>query len=107
MRFGVLGPLAVWDADGRPVAIAERKVRALLAVLLTHPGHVVSVDRRETNGDLALVLPPECVGQMRVAAAVARTRTFDRAVLRMLIDDLGPWLAAEYMAIHGEKAPRV
>jgi hypothetical protein len=24
----------------------------------------------------------------------------------MLIDDLGPWLAAEYTAIHGEKAPR-
>jgi hypothetical protein len=24
----------------------------------------------------------------------------------MLIDDLGPWLAAEYTAVHGEKAPR-
>ncbi|WP_073484514.1 AfsR/SARP family transcriptional regulator [Streptoalloteichus hindustanus] len=44
MRFGVLGPLAVWDADGRPVAIAERKVRALLAVLLAHAGRVRSVD---------------------------------------------------------------
>jgi hypothetical protein len=24
----------------------------------------------------------------------------------MFIDDLGPWLAAEYTAVHGEKAPR-
>ena len=28
------------------------------------------------------------------------------AVLTTLIDDLGPWLAAEYTAVHGEKAPR-
>jgi hypothetical protein len=27
-------------------------------------------------------------------------------VLRVLIDDLGPWLATEYTAVHGEKAPR-
>jgi len=32
--------------------------------------------------------------------------TADPAVLRMLIDDLGPWLAAEYTATHGQKAPR-
>lgn len=30
----------------------------------------------------------------------------DPAVLAMLIDDLAPWLAAEYLAMHGEKAPR-
>jgi hypothetical protein len=24
----------------------------------------------------------------------------------MLIDDLGPWLAAEYVAVHGRKTPR-
>jgi uncharacterized protein len=43
---------------------------------------------------------------MRVAAATARTPSADPAVLTMLIDDLGPWLAAEYTAVHGEKAPR-
>ena len=43
---------------------------------------------------------------MRVAAAVARAPSADPAVLAMLIDDLGPWLAAEYTAVHGEKAPR-
>ncbi|GGV16163.1 SARP family transcriptional regulator [Actinomadura cremea] len=45
MRFGVLGPLAVWAADGRPVRIPELKVRLVLAVLLAHEGRVVSADR--------------------------------------------------------------
>ncbi|MBD0690022.1 nucleotidyltransferase [Streptomyces sp. CBMA123] len=44
--------------------------------------------------------------QMRLAAAVARTPTTDRATLAVLIDDLAPWLAAEYTAVHGQKAPR-
>jgi hypothetical protein len=43
---------------------------------------------------------------MRVAAAVARTQTADRVVLTMLIGDLGPWLAAEYLAVHGRRTPR-
>ncbi|HEX2313501.1 MAG TPA: BTAD domain-containing putative transcriptional regulator [Thermomonospora sp.] len=45
MRFGVLGPLAVWTDDGRAVTVPEPKVRAVLAVLLTDPGRVVSADR--------------------------------------------------------------
>ncbi|MGC7101258.1 BTAD domain-containing putative transcriptional regulator [Amycolatopsis lurida] len=45
MRFGVLGPLAVWTADGRPVRVPELKVRALLADLLVHGGRPVSSDR--------------------------------------------------------------
>lgn len=45
MRFGVLGPLGVWTADGAPVRIPELKVRALLACLLTHRGRPVSADR--------------------------------------------------------------
>ncbi|WP_433332194.1 BTAD domain-containing putative transcriptional regulator [Spirillospora sp. CA-294931] len=45
MRFGVLGPLAVWAADGRPAPIPELKVRALLADLLAHEGRPVSSDR--------------------------------------------------------------
>lgn len=45
MRFGVLGPLTVSAADGTPVAVPGRKVRALLADLLAHAGEVVSVDR--------------------------------------------------------------
>ncbi|MFD0345787.1 hypothetical protein ACFQ0M_06200 [Kitasatospora aburaviensis] len=45
MRFGVLGPLAVWDGDGAPVRVPETKVRALLADLLLHEGRPVSPDR--------------------------------------------------------------
>ncbi|MGI5147315.1 BTAD domain-containing putative transcriptional regulator [Plantactinospora sp. CA-294935] len=45
MRFGVLGPLAVWTDHGEPVTIPGRKVRALLADLLISPGRPVSVDR--------------------------------------------------------------
>ena len=44
--------------------------------------------------------------QMRVAAVVARSLTADPAVLDMLVNDHGPWLAAEYLAVHGRKAPR-
>lgn len=45
MRYGVLGPLAVWDAEGRPVRVPESKVRALLANLLVHGGGPVPADR--------------------------------------------------------------
>lgn len=45
MRFGVLGPLAVWTDHGEPVAVPGKKVRALLAVLLVHRGRAVSGDR--------------------------------------------------------------
>ncbi|MEU4700549.1 BTAD domain-containing putative transcriptional regulator [Nonomuraea dietziae] len=45
MRFGVLGPLSVWAADGTPVRVPELKVRALLADLLMHEGRTVSADR--------------------------------------------------------------
>ncbi|WP_433463223.1 BTAD domain-containing putative transcriptional regulator [Spirillospora sp. CA-128828] len=45
MRFGVLGPLEVRTEDGRPVRVADRKVRTLLAALLARSGRVVSADR--------------------------------------------------------------
>ncbi|QYC39110.1 Regulatory protein AfsR [Nonomuraea coxensis DSM 45129] len=45
MRFGVLGPLAVWTDAGEAVTIPGLKVRALLVDLLVHEGHPVSVDR--------------------------------------------------------------
>ncbi|WP_214403865.1 BTAD domain-containing putative transcriptional regulator [Pseudonocardia lacus] len=45
MLFGVLGPVAVWTADGDPVPVPGRKVRALLAALLVHEGRAVGADR--------------------------------------------------------------
>ncbi|MGP3686991.1 nucleotidyltransferase domain-containing protein [Streptomyces sp. IBSNAI002] len=49
---------------------------------------------------------PERAAQMRAAAAVALDPVADPAVLRAYIEDLGPWLADEYTARHGTKAPR-
>ncbi|MFH8384515.1 nucleotidyltransferase [Kitasatospora sp. NPDC018058] len=49
---------------------------------------------------------PQRADQMRLAASITRTPTADRAALGTLVDDLGPWLAAEYIAVHGAKAPR-
>ncbi|MBJ8346428.1 BTAD domain-containing putative transcriptional regulator [Antrihabitans sp. YC2-6] len=45
MRFGILGPLAVWTDTGEPVAVPGTKVRALLADLLVNVGRPVSADR--------------------------------------------------------------
>ncbi|MFR9778519.1 hypothetical protein ACL02O_21005 [Micromonospora sp. MS34] len=49
---------------------------------------------------------PERLAQMRRAAGTGRVPSPDPAVLRELLDDLAPWLAAEYTAVHGRKAPR-
>jgi DNA-binding SARP family transcriptional activator len=45
MRFGVLGPVAVWTSAGEPLTVPGRKVRALLADLLVHAGQPVPPDR--------------------------------------------------------------
>ncbi|MFD8101716.1 BTAD domain-containing putative transcriptional regulator [Nocardia fluminea] len=45
MRFGVLGPLAVWTEEGRSVRVPELKVRVLLGALLVEPGRIVPTDR--------------------------------------------------------------
>jgi hypothetical protein len=49
---------------------------------------------------------PARADQMRIAAAVGRAPTTNRATLGMLVNDLGPWLAAEYVSVHGRKTPR-
>jgi predicted ATPase/DNA-binding SARP family transcriptional activator len=45
LRFGVLGPLAVWAGDGRAAGLPELKVRTLLADLLVHAGRPVPASR--------------------------------------------------------------
>lgn len=49
---------------------------------------------------------PERAEQMRSAAVTARHPSTDPQALAALVDDLGPWLATEYEAVHGLKAPR-
>ena len=41
-RFGILGPLQVRTANGRPVALGGPRARQLLALLLLHPGRPLS-----------------------------------------------------------------
>ncbi|MFF1903642.1 BTAD domain-containing putative transcriptional regulator [Kitasatospora sp. NPDC058218] len=92
MRFGVLGPLAVWDADGVPVRVPETKVRALLADLLLHEGRPVSPDRLVDDiwGDAAPANPANAlqakVSQLR--RAIGRDRvTHHPAGYRLRLDD--------------------
>ncbi|GAB2575974.1 nucleotidyltransferase domain-containing protein [Streptomyces capparidis] len=49
---------------------------------------------------------PRQAAPMRLASRTGRTPVADPAVLTVLLDELGPWLAGEYLAVHGEKAPR-
>ncbi|NUS01275.1 MAG: AfsR/SARP family transcriptional regulator, partial [Nonomuraea sp.] len=83
MRFAVLGPVAVWDDEGRPVKIVESKVRALLADLLVHEGRPVSADR--LVDDLWGEEPPGRPGNAlqakvsRLRAALGRDRVPYRA----------------------------
>ncbi|MFC9970527.1 BTAD domain-containing putative transcriptional regulator [Spirillospora sp. NPDC127200] len=77
MRFGVLGPLGVWSADGAPVAVRGAKVRALLAVLLVHEGRPVPADR--LIDDLWGDAPPRNpAGALQVKVSQLR-RTLDEA----------------------------
>nr|WP_040685411.1 BTAD domain-containing putative transcriptional regulator [Nocardiopsis baichengensis] len=45
MRFSILGPLAVRDGAGRPVAVGGTRLRRLLAMLLLAPGRTVGTER--------------------------------------------------------------
>ena len=44
MRFVVLGPLEVLGESGEPLPLSGSKERTILADLVAHAGHVVSVD---------------------------------------------------------------
>ncbi|RIQ35931.1 BTAD domain-containing putative transcriptional regulator [Jiangella rhizosphaerae] len=79
MRFGVLGPLAVWTDDGVPVTVPGVKVRALLADLLVHQGRAASADRlvEDVWGDDAPANPGAAL-QVRVSQ------------LRKALDDAEP-----------------
>ncbi|MEU0954743.1 BTAD domain-containing putative transcriptional regulator [Streptomyces niveus] len=77
MRFGVLGPLAVWTADGDPVPIPGAKVRALLAHLLVSPGRAVSVGRL-VDGLWGAALPDDPGNTLQGKASQLR-RALERA----------------------------
>ncbi|MFG2893898.1 nucleotidyltransferase [Streptomyces sp. NPDC048248] len=49
---------------------------------------------------------PAHADRMRAAARAARTPRADPELLDELLNGLAPWLADEYLAVHGPKAPR-
>lgn len=116
MRFGVLGPLAVWDERGEPVVVPEAKVRLLLAVLLAYRGRPVSADRlvEELWGDDRQ--PRDAVAALRVKVSQLRTALGDRSSIRFhpagyVLDVPADALDAErFVALtapSGEAEPRV
>ncbi|GAA4023479.1 BTAD domain-containing putative transcriptional regulator [Allokutzneria multivorans] len=76
MRFGVLGPLAVWTELGEPVRVPGAKVRALLADLLVHAGEPVTADRliEDLWGDAA---PKDASGALHVKVSQLRRALAD------------------------------
>ncbi|KQX59582.1 MULTISPECIES: hypothetical protein [unclassified Streptomyces] len=134
----LLGPdLAAGLPPYRPTSLLARETNGDLARLL--PGWRARADvgtdpralgrrvgRRLVRTGFTLVMPrwggwtsdldrsaevfggyyPERAAQMRLAVTTGRATAPDPAVLDVLVDELGPWLAAEYTAVHGEKTPR-
>ncbi|MFD5317270.1 nucleotidyltransferase [Streptomyces sp. NPDC127098] len=85
-------------------AVARRIVRTGFTLVMPWWGGWTS-DLAESADAFARYYPQRAE-QMRRAATVGQAPTADTAVLTMMIQDLGPWLAAEYLAVHGRKAPR-
>ncbi|MEV4392945.1 BTAD domain-containing putative transcriptional regulator [Nonomuraea sp. NPDC049607] len=110
MRFAVLGPLAVWDDEGRPVKIVESKVRALLADLLVHEGRPVSADR--LIDDLWGAEPPERAGNAlqakvsRLRAALGRDRVpYQAAGYRLRLEPSDEVDAARFRSLVAPAGP--
>ncbi len=97
---------ATTDADRRSLSrfVGRRIVRTGFTLIMPRWGGWTS--DLEQSAELFGRYYPERVEQMHVAASTGRVPSPDPAVLEMLINDLGSWLAAEYTAMHGEKAPR-
>ncbi|MFF3262628.1 nucleotidyltransferase [Streptomyces sp. NPDC002932] len=97
------------DSERRAMSrrVARRIVRTGFTLVMPRWGGWTS-DLSECAELFARYYPhlPERAEQMRLAARTGRAPTADAAVLSMLVDDLAPWLAAEHIAVHGEKAPR-
>ncbi|MFJ8864903.1 nucleotidyltransferase domain-containing protein [Streptomyces sp. NPDC102473] len=105
-RWRARAAAAATDTDRRTLSrlVGRRTVRTGFTLVMPRWGGWTSDLNR--SAELFGRCHPERVEQMRVAASAGRTPSPDPAALGMLIDDLGPWLAAEYTAVHGEKAPR-
>jgi predicted ATPase/DNA-binding SARP family transcriptional activator len=77
VRFGVLGPLAVWTTAGEPVVVPEAKVRLLLAALLSRGGRAASVS--SLTDDLWGEHPPGNPGNTLQTKVSQLRRSLERA----------------------------
>lgn len=84
--------------------VARRIVRTGFTLIMPRWGGWTSDLHR--SAELFSHYYPERAEQMRLAAVAGHESLNDPAILSMLIDDLGPWLAAEYTAVHSNKAAR-
>ena len=84
--------------------VSRRVVRTGFTLVMPRWGGWTS-DLRESAAVFGRYYPARRA-QMLAAAEAGRTRAADRPLLGVLIGDLGPWLAAEYVRVHGRKAPR-
>ncbi|MEV4333737.1 nucleotidyltransferase [Streptomyces sp. NPDC049597] len=97
---------AVTDAGRRGLSriVGRKIVRSGFTLIMPRWGGWTS-DLGESAELFGRYYPERCE-QMRLAAAAGRAPSADPEVLSLLIDHLGPWLAAEYTAVHGDKASR-
>ncbi|WP_406279047.1 nucleotidyltransferase [Streptomyces sp. NBC_00191] len=97
---------ATTDADRRTLSrlVARRIVRTGFTLIMPRWGGWTSDLGK--SAELFGRYYAERAEQMCIAASIGRAPSLNPAVLAMLIDDLGTWLAAEYTAVHGEKDPR-
>jgi predicted nucleotidyltransferase len=84
--------------------VGRRLVRTGLTLVMPRWGGWTS-DLELSAAIFCRYYPARC-DQMRAAGAAARAPTADHALLNLLINDLGPWLAGEYLTVHGPKTPR-
>ncbi|MET9831145.1 BTAD domain-containing putative transcriptional regulator [Streptomyces sp. NPDC006385] len=93
-RFGVLGPVTAWDADGTAIDLKGPRHRSVLARLIVARGRVVPVSR--LVDDLWTEPPADAVGAVRTfVAALRRALEPDRpprTPARLLVTD-GPGYA--------------
>ncbi|MFH9615709.1 nucleotidyltransferase domain-containing protein [Streptomyces pratensis] len=108
-RWRALAAAATTDEERMRLSrrIARRLVRSAFTLVMPRWGGWTS-DLHRSAELFARYHPrhPERVEQIRSAAVTARTPSPDPDGLSALIEDLGPWLAAEYTRAHGTKAPR-
>jgi DNA-binding SARP family transcriptional activator len=88
--FGVLGPVAAWDGEGRALALKGARHRSVLARLVAAQGRAVSVERLVED---LWEVPPD--------GAVSAVRTFVAALRRAVEPDRAPRTPARVLVTEG------